>query len=279
MTAAEFGTLFAGVFEHTPWIAAKAALERPFPSKQALLAAMAKDLAVAPEEDQLALLRAHPMLGGEAAKRGEVTASSRAEQAGLGLDRMAGDEEAAFAAMNLAYQERFGFPFIIAVKGQRDRAAILAALTRRFESTPETERQAALAEVVKIAGFRLDALIDDDAGGAGGLSLSLHVLDTARGQAAVGLTFSLSRILDADRRVILAEGTTDGSGRWALDPAIRLEAGIYEFLFAAEAYQARFGTPGFYDVIAIRFRLAEAGGHYHIPLILSPFGYSTYRGG
>jgi 2-oxo-4-hydroxy-4-carboxy-5-ureidoimidazoline decarboxylase len=169
MTAAEFSTLFAGVFEHTPWVAAKASLERPFPSKQALLGAMAKALAAAPEDDQLALLRAHPMLGGEAAKRGEVTASSRAEQAGLGLDRLEGDEEAAFAAMNLAYQRRFGFPFIIAVKGQRDRAAILAALTRRFDQTPEAERQTALAEVVKIAGFRLDALIDEDATvGAGG---------------------------------------------------------------------------------------------------------------
>jgi 2-oxo-4-hydroxy-4-carboxy-5-ureidoimidazoline decarboxylase len=163
MPAAEFAALFAGVFENTPWIAAKASLERPFPSKQALLGAMTKALMAASEEDQLALLTAHPTLGGEAAKRGEVTASSRAEQAGLGLDRMEGDEEATFAAMNLAYQRRFGFPFIIAVKGQRDRAAILAALTRRFDATAEAERQAALGEVVKIAGFRLDALIDDDA--------------------------------------------------------------------------------------------------------------------
>jgi 2-oxo-4-hydroxy-4-carboxy-5-ureidoimidazoline decarboxylase len=163
MPTAEFAALFAGVFEHTPWIAAKASLERPFPSKQAMLGAMTKALMAASEEDQVALLAAHPTLGGEAAKRGDVTASSRAEQAGLGLDRMDGDEEAAFAAMNLAYQRRFGFPFIIAVKGQRDRAAILAALTRRFDSTPEAERQAALAEVVKIAAFRLDALIDDDA--------------------------------------------------------------------------------------------------------------------
>jgi OHCU decarboxylase len=124
---------------------------------------MVKALAAAPEEDRLALLRAHPMLGGDAARRGELTDSSRAEQAGLGLDRLEGDEETAFAAMNLAYQKRFGFPFIIAVRGQRDRAAILAALSRRFEQSPEAERETALAEVVKIAAFRLDALIEDDA--------------------------------------------------------------------------------------------------------------------
>ena len=114
---------------------------------------------------------------------------------------------------------------------------------------------------------------------AAGLSLSLHVLDTARGQAGVGLSFSLSRISAADERVVLVEGVTDSAGRWALDPAARLEAGIHEFKFAAEAYQARFGTPGFYDVISVRFRLADGAGHHHIPLILSPFGYSTYRGG
>jgi 2-oxo-4-hydroxy-4-carboxy-5-ureidoimidazoline decarboxylase len=163
LTASEFCALFAGVFEHTPWIAAQASLARPFSSKEALLEAMAKALSAAPEADRLALLRAHPVLGGAAARRGAVTASSRAEQAGLGLDRMAGDEETAFAAMNRAYQERFGFPFIIAVRGQRDRAAILEALTRRCAQTAEVERETALTEVVKIAGFRLDALIDDDA--------------------------------------------------------------------------------------------------------------------
>jgi len=176
MTATEFSAFFASVFEHSPWVAAKASLERPFPSRQALLGAMAKAVAAAPEDDQLALLRAHPMLGGEAAKRGEVTAASRSEQAGLGLDRLEGDEEAAFAAMNLAYQRRFGFPFIIAVKGQRDRAAILAALTRRFEAAPDAEREAALAEVVKIAGFRLDALIDDHASSGSGQSLGVSAL-------------------------------------------------------------------------------------------------------
>ncbi len=112
-----------------------------------------------------------------------------------------------------------------------------------------------------------------------GLSLSLHVLDTARGHAAAGLAFSLSRIPDTDRRVLLSEGVTDAGGRWALDPATLLKGGIHEFIFAADAYQARFGTTGFYDLIAIRFRLRQDGGHYHIPLILSPFGYSTYRGG
>ena len=161
MPEAVFSAFLGGIFEKTPWIIVKAAEGRPYRSKAALLAAMTQVLDQADERAQLALLQAHPVLGGEAARRGEMTLASRVEQAGLGLDRLEGDEEADFAALNQAYQQRFGFPFIIAVKGQRDRGAILAALRRRFEATPQAERQAALAEVVKIAGFRLDALVDD----------------------------------------------------------------------------------------------------------------------
>jgi 2-oxo-4-hydroxy-4-carboxy-5-ureidoimidazoline decarboxylase len=136
MSPIAFRFFCAGVFEQTPWIAAKAARKRNS-------------------------LRAHPMLGVGAARRGDFTESSKEEQAGLGLDRREGDEGRAFAALNLAYQKRFGFLFVIAMKGRRDRAAVLAGLSQRFESTPEVEREAALAEVVKIAGFRLDALVDD----------------------------------------------------------------------------------------------------------------------
>lgn len=161
MPVAAFCAFFEGVFEKTPWIVAQAAALRPFASKASLLAAMASILAAADDARKLALLQAHPVLGGQPARRGEVTSASREEQAGLGLDRMQGAEDQAFADLNRAYQERFGFPFIIAVKGQKDRAAILAALRRRIDSPAAVEREAALAEVVKIAGFRLDALVTD----------------------------------------------------------------------------------------------------------------------
>lgn len=112
-----------------------------------------------------------------------------------------------------------------------------------------------------------------------GLSLSLHVLDTARGQPGQDLSFTLSRIEAAGGHAPVASGVTDAAGRWALDRGAVLVAGVYEFVFAAAAYQARFGSDSFYDVIAVRFRMREGGGHTHIPLILSPYGYSTYRGG
>ena len=110
--------------------------------------------------------------------------------------------------------------------------------------------------------------------------LSLHVLDTARGQAGDGLAFTLSVIGAQGDREILGRWVTDEGGRWMLDQAVTpLTAAIYEVIFEAEAYQRRFGQDSFYDLIALRVRITDPGGHYHIPLILSPYGYSTYRGG
>jgi 5-hydroxyisourate hydrolase len=110
--------------------------------------------------------------------------------------------------------------------------------------------------------------------------LSLHVLDTARGRAGDGLAFTLARIDAAGDRVMLGHWMTDEGGRWLLDQTvIPLEAATYEVVFEADAYQRRLGQDSFYDRIAIRFRVTEPSGHYHIPLILSPYGYSTYRGG
>ena len=149
---AGFVAALDGIFEHSPWVAARVAQQRPFAGIAALHAAMVAAVAAEGEAAGLALLRAHPML----AKRAPLTAASAAEQASQRLDRLAGAEAAEFAALNQDYLDRFGFPFIIAVRGQRDRAAILAALRARLAGTPAREQQTALAEVAKIAWFRLE---------------------------------------------------------------------------------------------------------------------------
>jgi 2-oxo-4-hydroxy-4-carboxy-5-ureidoimidazoline decarboxylase len=150
-----FTALLGRVFEHSPWIARAAWSERPLASVSALHAAMVSIVANAGSDRQHALLQAHP----ELATPGPLTAASAAEQGGMGLHTLAADEAAAFDHLNTAYRTRFGFPFIIAVRGQRDRAAILAALSTRIRHSPTEELAAALAEVAKIARFRLDDLI------------------------------------------------------------------------------------------------------------------------
>jgi 2-oxo-4-hydroxy-4-carboxy-5-ureidoimidazoline decarboxylase len=164
LDADAFTALLGRVFEHSPWIVRAAHANRPFGSVSELHAAMLRVVADASTERQLRLLQAHPMLAQSGA--GALTSASAAEQAGVGLDRLAADETAVFDTLNRAYHARFGFPFIIAVRGQRDRSAILAALQSRIRNAPEQEHSAALAEVGKIARFRLQDLIteNNDAG-------------------------------------------------------------------------------------------------------------------
>ena len=111
--------------------------------------------------------------------------------------------------------------------------------------------------------------------------LTTHVLDTRLGEPARGLAYALFRIV-GDARQPLTQGRTNDDGR-APAPLLEDEAllpGLYELQFHAGDYQAGLPDPvaGFYDVISIRFRIADGNAHYHVPLLLAPFGYSTYRG-
>jgi 2-oxo-4-hydroxy-4-carboxy-5-ureidoimidazoline decarboxylase len=155
-----FVALLGGVFEHSPWVADETWPLRPFASIDALHAAMCKAVVDAGEEAQLALLRAHPQLAGKAALRGELTADSTREQQGAGLDQCSPDEYARLHELNDAYDQRFGFPFILAVRGH-DRASILAAMATRGENPREEEFAEALHQVERIALLRLQALLQD----------------------------------------------------------------------------------------------------------------------
>ena len=157
-----FTAIIGGVFEHSSWVARAVCAARPFASVPELHAAMVSIVANAGPDRQLALLRAHP----ELAQTGPLTSASSAEQGGIGLDRLSADEAARFDELNADYRARFGFPFIIAVRGQRDRAAILAALSARLRNSLDQERAAALAEVSEITRFRLNDQIVPAANGS-----------------------------------------------------------------------------------------------------------------
>ncbi len=154
MGDAEFAAALAGLWEHSPWIVTTTATARPFDSRDELSIAMWVAVQTATREMQLALLRAHPDLAGKLARAGALTADSTNEQSSLGLDRLTDDEYAAFTAMNDAYRERFGFPFIICVR-DNTKASIRDSFERRLAHSPEAELQIALDEVRKIAEYRL----------------------------------------------------------------------------------------------------------------------------
>lgn len=154
---AEFTHVLASIFEDSPWVAAAAWAARPFADITALHNAMVAVVDTAGDEHQLALLRAHPDLAGKLARAGGLTAHSSAEQAGLGLERLSEEEFTFFDQYNRAYREKFGFPFIIAVKAQT-KASIKEAMVTRLANDAATERRTALGEVAMIAKFRLEAM-------------------------------------------------------------------------------------------------------------------------
>lgn len=147
------------VFEHSPWIAERTWDERPFDSIDALRSALVAAVEAAAPEEKLALIRAHPDLVGRAARAGTLTPESTNEQAGAGLGDLSQEEVALFDRYNRAYSDRFGFPFVICAR-ENKKASILAAFPPRLENEPEREVQTALAEIAKIARFRLQDLID-----------------------------------------------------------------------------------------------------------------------
>ena len=151
---------FAGVFEHSSWVAEAGWASAPFEDVEQLQGAMVAAVEMAGPESQLALVRAHPDLAVKPAEREGLTAKSRGEQAGASLDQCTPEEFARFAELNRAYREKFGFPFIMAVRGH-GRTAILAAFEERVGNEPVAEFEHALAEIARIAQFRLRDLVED----------------------------------------------------------------------------------------------------------------------
>jgi allantoate deiminase/N-carbamoyl-L-amino-acid hydrolase len=152
-----------GIYEHSPWIPERAAMQRPFASLAALKLALQEAVGGATEDEQLSLLRAHPELAGKAAIAGELTLESTGEQAASGLNRCSPDEYATLHRLNAAYNDKFGFPFILAVKGPTGkgvtRQAIIATFERRLKHRRQDELQEALRQVHRIAEIRLNDLL------------------------------------------------------------------------------------------------------------------------
>jgi OHCU decarboxylase len=158
-----FMARFGGIYEHSPWVAARAyakGLSSACDTAGGLHAAMDAAMREGSREDLLALIRAHPDLAGRLALAGELTVDSTVEQNSAGLDRLSAEELARFTTLNDAYKARFGFPFIMAVKG-RSRDEIIAAFEARLQNGPEQEFARALDEISRITRLRLTDILPD----------------------------------------------------------------------------------------------------------------------
>lgn len=146
------------IFEDSPWVAERTWPKRPFASRDHLHEAMMAEVSAAAVEERLALLRAHPDLGKKLQSDTQMSAASVREQSGAGLDALLPDELARLHALNDAYRQKFGFPFLFAVKGST-KHDILSALERRLPLERDAEQREALRQVSRIAQFRLEELI------------------------------------------------------------------------------------------------------------------------
>jgi OHCU decarboxylase len=156
-----FVSVCGPLFEYSPWIAQRTVAQRPFATREKLLGALCATLRAATRDEQLSLVRAHPVLGGFAASAGTLTKASTGEQTAAGLGNLTAEEVRLFREQNEAYQAKFGFPFVICAR-ENKKDAILMAFPGRLAATPEQELQTALTEIEKIARLRLlDAVTEE----------------------------------------------------------------------------------------------------------------------
>ena len=160
LSQGQFTQALGAIFEHSPWIPERAWAARPFATVDDLHAAMMQVVREADPAEQLALITAHPELAGKEAAAGTLTDASTSEQRGAGLDQCSPAELARLRELNARYRERFGFPFVIAVKG-RSRYQIMDAIEERLHNERDVEFSTCLEQIGQIARFRLDALFSD----------------------------------------------------------------------------------------------------------------------
>ncbi|NOJ45264.1 2-oxo-4-hydroxy-4-carboxy-5-ureidoimidazoline decarboxylase [Bradyrhizobium archetypum] len=279
----DFVAALANIFEHSPWVAEAAAALRPFAGIGALFAAMTTVVDRAPDEMQLALISAHPDLANKTQRATGLTPESSAEQDSVGLDRLSDAEYAAFERANRAYRAKFGFPYIVCVR-RHTRDSILRDFERRLPNDAKAEMRRSIAEICRIAALRLDQLVASEDRLPVHGRLSTHVLDTHSGRPAAGISIELTELSDLGQPRVVARTITNSDGRTD-QPLIGgrpVPIGRYELLFSVGDYFAGHGVPmadpPFLDKIPLRFSVSEPEGHLHVPLLVTPWSYATYRG-
>ncbi|MGO3090690.1 MAG: 2-oxo-4-hydroxy-4-carboxy-5-ureidoimidazoline decarboxylase [Galactobacter sp.] len=251
------------------WLDALVA-DRSYASVEALYTAGATQPAFTAAEMDAALAH-HPRIGERAAGDGAEAQHSRQEQAGVSTDAgLAGE----LAEANAAYEQRFGRVFLIRAKG-RSGEEILSHLRRRLDNDEASEAEETAQQLLQIAGLRLESLVTPDAKHRS--AVTTHVLDTGTGRPASGVSVSLEA-WDGSSWRVLGTGVTDADGRIESLGPDEAEPGRHRVTYDTGTWFGQKGTETSFPAVVIEFQIADPNQHYHVPLLLSPFAYSTYRG-
>ena len=279
----DFVAALANIFEYSPWIAEQAVLARPYAGIHQLFDAMKAAVDRAPAELRLALIKAHPDLANKTQRAAGLTAESNAEQNSVGLDRLSDAEYDAFERVNNAYRSKFGFPYIVCVR-RHTKDSILRDFERRLPNDAATEMKASIEEICRIAALRLDQLVAADDRLLVTGRLSTHVLDNHNGKPAGGIAVELVELAALGESRVITRAVTNSDGRTdaPLIGGRPVPIGRYELRFSVGKYFAARGVPmsdpPFLDEIPLRFSVSDPEGHLHVPLLVTPWSYATYRG-
>jgi 2-oxo-4-hydroxy-4-carboxy-5-ureidoimidazoline decarboxylase len=279
----DFVAALANIFEYSPWIAEHAAFARPFAGVHQLFNVMKAAVDRGPAELRFALIKAHPDLANKTQRGAGLTAESSAEQNSAGLDRLSDAEYVAFERVNNAYRAKFGFPYIVCVR-RRTKDSILRDFERRLPNDAKTEIQTSIDEICRIAALRIDQLVASEDRLPVHGRLSTHVLDTHGGRPAAGIVVELVELSDLGGSRVLTRTITNADGRTdrPLIGGQPVPIGRYELTFHVGDYfagrQVAMSDPPFLDKIPLRFSVSEPEGHLHVPLLVTPWSYATYRG-
>jgi 5-hydroxyisourate hydrolase / 2-oxo-4-hydroxy-4-carboxy-5-ureidoimidazoline decarboxylase len=245
------------------WAEAMAAA-RPFASADAMASTADAIWSSLDRADWLEAFAAHPRIGSAT-----DVAWSAAEQSGM--SSATSDVRERLIEAQREYEARFGYIFIVCATGRRA-DEMLQMLQERLDNDPHIELRIAAEEQRKITRLRLDKLIESKG------TITTHVLDTSRGRPADGLHVVLE-VRDGEAWVAVGSGVTDANGRLATMEGRALVGGTYRLTFQTAAYHRAQGIADpFYPDVVVTFVVGDPDAHYHVPLLLSPFGYSTYRG-
>jgi 2-oxo-4-hydroxy-4-carboxy-5-ureidoimidazoline decarboxylase len=279
----DFVAALANIFEYSPWIAEQAASTRPFAGVKQLFAAMKAAVDRAAPELRLALIKAHPDLADKTQRAAGLTAESNDEQNSIGLDRLSDAEYEAFERVNNAYRAKFGFPYIVCVR-RHTKDSILRDFERRLPNDAATETQKSIEEIYGIAALRVDQLVAGDDRLQVHGRLSTHVLDTHSGKPAAGIAVELVELSELGSSRVVTRTLTNADGRTD-QPLIGgrpVPIGRYELTFSVGKYfaerQVPMSDPPFLDKIPLQFSVSDPEGHLHVPLLVTPWSYATYRG-
>lgn len=274
----EFVARLGGIVEHSPWVAEQVFAARPFESVWLLHAALVNCIANVSRDQQLALVRLHPELAGSEAAEGMLTESSNAEQARLGLLCMPRDEHEKLLRMNAQYSQQFGFPCIVALRLHANLASVIESFEQRLRRDAQTELSENLRQIGEVLRGRLARMFGTPLGW-----LSTHVLDSVVGGPAVGMAFDIA-VQDVHGWRKVGKGVTNDEGR--TDRPVLVDAAmarnVFQFEFQVGDYYRNRGVKlsalPFLDRVPLRFGIDDPDMHYHVPLLCTPWTYSSYRG-